>query len=78
LTGRCARRLLLDALAILTGEPLLFKGDDFVHTDVATVAFDAPDLVVNRRLCIPLPRSLVSGAHPPDAPRSNPPDAQNA
>jgi len=28
------------ALAILRGEPLLFKGDDFVHTDVATVAFD--------------------------------------
>jgi ribonuclease VapC len=29
------------ALAIVTGEPLLFKGDDFIHTDVATVAFDA-------------------------------------
>ena len=25
------------ALAISTGEPLLFKGDDFVHTDVAMV-----------------------------------------
>lgn len=25
------------ALAISTGEPLLFKGDDFVHTDVAIV-----------------------------------------
>ena len=25
------------ALAISTGEPLLFKGDDFVHTDVTTV-----------------------------------------
>jgi ribonuclease VapC len=25
------------ALAISTGEPLLFTGDDFVHTDVATV-----------------------------------------
>jgi ribonuclease VapC len=25
------------ALAISTGEPLLFKGDDFVHTDVRTV-----------------------------------------
>ena len=25
------------ALAMLTGEPLLFKGDDFVHTDLVTV-----------------------------------------
>lgn len=25
------------ALAITTGEPLLFKGDDFLHTDVAIV-----------------------------------------
>ena len=25
------------ALAISTGEPLLFKGDDFVHTDVTVV-----------------------------------------
>jgi len=25
------------ALAISTGEPLLFKGDDFVHTDVTMV-----------------------------------------
>jgi ribonuclease VapC len=25
------------ALAISTGEPLLFKGDDFVHTDVTPV-----------------------------------------
>ena len=25
------------ALAILTGEPLLFKGDDFAHTDVTLV-----------------------------------------
>ena len=29
------------ALAISTGEPLLFRGDDFGHTDVATAAFDA-------------------------------------
>ena len=29
------------ALAISTGEPLLFKGDDFVHTDVATVDLDS-------------------------------------
>lgn len=29
------------ALAILKGEPLLFKGDDFVHTDIATVGFGA-------------------------------------
>jgi ribonuclease VapC len=28
------------ALAILRGEPLLCKGDDFVQTDVAMVAFD--------------------------------------
>ena len=29
------------ALALSTGEPLLFKGDDFVHTDVATVDLDS-------------------------------------
>lgn len=29
------------ALAILKEEPLLFKGDDFVHTDIATVDFGA-------------------------------------
>jgi ribonuclease VapC len=29
------------ALAIFTGEPLLFKGDDFVHTDVEMVGFDS-------------------------------------
>src|SRR5262245_33815137 len=29
------------ALAMLTGQPLLFKGDDFVHTDVAMVDFDS-------------------------------------
>lgn len=28
------------ALAVVTGEPLLFKGDDFIHTDVAMV--DSP------------------------------------
>jgi ribonuclease VapC len=27
------------ALALDSGEPLLFKGDDFSHTDVATVAY---------------------------------------
>jgi ribonuclease VapC len=30
------------ALAISTGEPLLFKGDDFVHTDVAIVDLGSP------------------------------------
>ncbi len=25
------------ALAKITGEPLLFKGDDFIHTDIASV-----------------------------------------
>ncbi len=29
------------ALALVIGQPLLFKGDDFVHTDVATVDFGA-------------------------------------
>jgi ribonuclease VapC len=29
------------ALAISTGEPLLFKGDDFVHTDVMIVDLDS-------------------------------------
>lgn len=29
------------ALAFLKEEPLLFKGDDFVHTDIATVDFGA-------------------------------------
>ena len=29
------------ALALVVGQPLLFKGDDFVHTDVATVDLDA-------------------------------------
>jgi ribonuclease VapC len=29
------------ALATTLGEPLLFKGDDFVHTDVEPVALDA-------------------------------------
>jgi uncharacterized protein with PIN domain len=28
-------------MAISTGEPLLFKGDDFVHTDVALVDFQS-------------------------------------
>jgi ribonuclease VapC len=27
------------ALAKLTGEPLLFKGDDFTHTDIAAIAY---------------------------------------
>jgi ribonuclease VapC len=30
------------ALAISTGEPLLFKGDDFVHTDITMVNLDSP------------------------------------
>lgn len=30
-----------DALASVRGEPLLFKGDDFVHTDVTRVDVDA-------------------------------------
>jgi ribonuclease VapC len=30
------------ALAISTGEPLLFKGDDFVHTDVTIVDLRSP------------------------------------
>jgi ribonuclease VapC len=29
------------ALAISTGEPLLFKGDDFVHTDVMIVDLES-------------------------------------
>ena len=29
------------ALALVVGQPLLFKGDDFVDTDVATVDLDA-------------------------------------
>jgi ribonuclease VapC len=29
------------ALAMLSGEPLLFKGDDFVHTDVAMVDWNS-------------------------------------
>jgi ribonuclease VapC len=27
------------ALAKVTGEPLLFKGDDFTHTDIAAIAY---------------------------------------
>jgi ribonuclease VapC len=27
------------ALAKVTGEPLLFKGDNFTHTDIATIAY---------------------------------------
>jgi ribonuclease VapC len=27
------------ALAKVSGEPLLFKGDDFIHTDIAAVAY---------------------------------------
>jgi ribonuclease VapC len=27
------------ALAKVTGEPLLFKGDDFIHTDVAAISY---------------------------------------
>jgi ribonuclease VapC len=27
------------ALAKVTGEPLLFKGDDFTHTDIAATAY---------------------------------------
>ncbi|TLZ01124.1 MAG: type II toxin-antitoxin system VapC family toxin [Gammaproteobacteria bacterium] len=27
------------ALARVTGEPLLFKGDDFTHTDITPVAY---------------------------------------
>lgn len=31
------------ALAVAVDEPLLYKGDDFVHTDVKTVELGAPD-----------------------------------
>lgn len=31
------------ALAIATGNPLLFKDDDFIHTDVIAYATESPD-----------------------------------